>query len=104
MILQTVFIISVCNNQLLDWMENELIWMLSFIPGFASTLPKMIAKLHAMKAKYMAAPLPVTSNIKVYFFFVTKQVVDFTSLNPFLYNSGWPLIIAFNFTTYITKI
>ncbi|KVI01610.1 hypothetical protein Ccrd_020115 [Cynara cardunculus var. scolymus] len=63
--IQTVFIISVCNNQLLDWMENELIWMLSFIPGLASTLPKIIAKLHAMKAKYMAAPLPVTSNIKV---------------------------------------
>ncbi|KAJ9550516.1 hypothetical protein OSB04_014561 [Centaurea solstitialis] len=63
--IQTVFIISVCNNQLLDWMENELIWMLSFIPGLASTLPKIIAKLHAIKAKYMAAPIPVTSNIKV---------------------------------------
>lgn len=63
--IQTVFIISVCNNQLLDWIENELIWMLSFIPGVASTLPSIVAKLHAMKEKYMAAPLPVTSNIKV---------------------------------------
>ncbi|XP_076937344.1 vacuole membrane protein KMS1-like isoform X2 [Bidens hawaiensis] len=63
--IQTVFIISVCNNQLLDWIENELIWMLSFIPGVASALPNIIAKLHAMKEKYMAAPLPATSNIKV---------------------------------------
>lgn len=62
---QTVFIISVCNNQLLDWIENELIWMLSFIPGVSSALPSIVAKLHAMKEKYMAAPLPVTSNIKV---------------------------------------
>ncbi|KAD4177953.1 hypothetical protein E3N88_26544 [Mikania micrantha] len=63
--IQTVFIISVCNNQLLYWIENELIWMLSFIPGVASALPNIVAKLHAMKEKYMAAPLPVTSNIKV---------------------------------------
>ncbi|KAI3704093.1 hypothetical protein L1987_74306 [Smallanthus sonchifolius] len=63
--IQTVFIISVCNNQLLDWIENELIWMLSFIPGVASALPNIVAKLHAMKEKYMTAPRPVTSNIKV---------------------------------------
>ncbi|KAD4179807.1 hypothetical protein E3N88_28398 [Mikania micrantha] len=63
--IQTVFIISVCNNQLLYWIENELIWMLSFIPGVAFALPNIVAKLHAMKEKYMAAPLPVTSNIKV---------------------------------------
>ncbi|XP_076914679.1 vacuole membrane protein KMS1-like [Bidens hawaiensis] len=62
--IQTVFIISVCN-QLLDWIENELIWLLSFIPGVASALPNIVAKLHAMKEKYMAASLPVTSNIKV---------------------------------------
>ncbi|KAL8239600.1 hypothetical protein R6Q59_016167 [Mikania micrantha] len=63
--IQTVFIISVCNNQLLDWIENELIWMLSFIPGVASALPNIVAKLHMMREKYMTAPLPVTSNIKV---------------------------------------
>lgn len=39
--------------------------MLSFIPGVSSALPSIVAKLHAMKEKYMAAPLPVTSNIKV---------------------------------------
>ncbi|XP_059649887.1 vacuole membrane protein KMS1-like [Cornus florida] len=63
--IQTVFIISVCNNQLLDWIENELIWLLGLIPGFSSALPNLIAKLHAMKDKYMATPPPVPSNIKV---------------------------------------
>lgn len=64
-LLQTVFIISVCNNQLLGWIENELIWVLSFIPGFASALPGLIAKLNGMKEKYLTASTPVTSNIKV---------------------------------------
>ncbi|XP_057450277.1 vacuole membrane protein KMS1 [Lotus japonicus] len=62
--IQTVFIISVCNNQLLDWIENEFIWVLSHIPGFASVLPTVIAKLHAMKDKYLKAPHPVSPNIQ----------------------------------------
>ncbi|KAG8499779.1 hypothetical protein CXB51_006546 [Gossypium anomalum] len=62
--IQTVFIISVCNNQLLDWIENELIWILSFIPRFDSYLPTLTAKLHSVKEKYLAAPPPVPSNIK----------------------------------------
>ncbi|WRX22377.1 SNARE associated Golgi protein - like 6 [Theobroma cacao] len=62
--IQTVFIISVCNNQLLDWIENELIWVLSLIPGFDSFLPTLTAKLHAVKEKYLAAPRPVPSNSK----------------------------------------
>ncbi|OMO61197.1 SNARE associated Golgi protein family [Corchorus capsularis] len=61
--IQTVFIISVCNNQLLDWIENELIWVLSLIPGFDSYLPTLTAKLHAVKDKYLSAPRPVP-NIK----------------------------------------
>ncbi|XWS08989.1 hypothetical protein CRYUN_Cryun40dG0047600 [Craigia yunnanensis] len=62
--IQTVFIICVCNNQLLDWIENELIWVLSLIPGFDSFLPSLTTKLHAVKEKYLAAPRPVPSNIK----------------------------------------
>ncbi|TYI92136.1 hypothetical protein E1A91_D02G046500v1 [Gossypium mustelinum] len=62
--IQTVFIISVCNNQLLDWIENELIWILSFMPGFDSYLPTLTEKLHSVKEKYLAAPPPVPSNIK----------------------------------------
>ncbi|KAK7837007.1 vacuole membrane protein kms1 [Quercus suber] len=61
----TIFIISVCNNQLLNWIENELIWILSFIPGFASVLPNVIAKLNAMRDKYLIASAPATSNVKV---------------------------------------
>ena len=61
--LQTVFIISVCNNQLLSWIENELIWIFSLIPGFASVLPNLIVKLNAVKDKYMN---PVASNMKVF--------------------------------------
>ncbi|KAF7145583.1 hypothetical protein RHSIM_Rhsim04G0206000 [Rhododendron simsii] len=63
--IQTVFIISVCNNQLLDWIENEMIWVLSFIPGLASALPNLVSKLKAMRAKYMATPPPMSSKIKV---------------------------------------
>lgn len=62
--IQTVFIISVCNNQLLDWIENEFIWVLSHIPGFASVLPKLTANLHAMKDKYLKATHPVSPNTK----------------------------------------
>ncbi|XP_052477821.1 vacuole membrane protein KMS1 [Gossypium raimondii] len=63
--IQTVFIISVCNNQLLDWIENELIWVLSsLIPGFDSYLPTLTEKLHAVKEKYLSAPHPVPSNAK----------------------------------------
>ncbi|XP_039066867.1 vacuole membrane protein KMS1-like isoform X1 [Hibiscus syriacus] len=63
--IQTVFIISVCNNQLLEWIENELIWVLSsLVPGFDSYLPTLTAKLNAVKEKYLAAPHPVPSNIK----------------------------------------
>lgn len=63
--IQTVFIISVCNNQLLDWIENELIWVLSLIPGFASVLPNLISKLNAMRDKYLAPSPPAPSNMKV---------------------------------------
>ncbi|KAF2284167.1 hypothetical protein GH714_019722 [Hevea brasiliensis] len=59
------FIISVCNNQLLDWIENELIWVLSFVPGLDSVLPSIIAKLHSVKEKYMAPAPPLPSNNKV---------------------------------------
>ncbi|KAM1281395.1 hypothetical protein ACFX15_021564 [Malus domestica] len=61
--LQTVFIISVCNNQLLNWIENELIWVFSLIPGFAAVLPNLIVKIDAAKEKYLTAS--PSSNIKV---------------------------------------
>uniref|UniRef100_A0A7N0TXL5 Uncharacterized protein n=1 Tax=Kalanchoe fedtschenkoi TaxID=63787 RepID=A0A7N0TXL5_KALFE len=59
--IQTVFIISVCNNQLLNWVENEFIWLLSLIPGSDLILPKLIDKLNNMRDKYLAAPPTVTA-------------------------------------------
>nr|CAD1840491.1 unnamed protein product [Ananas comosus var. bracteatus] len=56
--IQTVFIISVCNNQLLELVENRLIWVLGFFPGFSDMLPTMIDKLHMVKDKYLSAPAP----------------------------------------------
>ncbi|XP_004496743.1 vacuole membrane protein KMS1-like [Cicer arietinum] len=62
--IQTVFIILVCNNQLLNWIENEFIWVVGHIPGFASILPRVIANLHAVKDKYLKAPNPVSPNVQ----------------------------------------
>ncbi|XP_022743482.1 vacuole membrane protein KMS1-like isoform X3 [Durio zibethinus] len=63
--IQTVFIISICNYQLLDFIENELIRVLSFIPGVATILLDLIRKLHTIRDKYMSPSPPVSSNIKV---------------------------------------
>lgn len=89
--IQTVFIISVCNNQLLDWMENELIWVLSFVPGFKSILPDMIAKLHSMKEKYLATKPPAASNIKV-----NKWDFSFASI--------WNTVVWFMLMNFFIKI
>ncbi|KAK4425689.1 Vacuole membrane protein KMS1 [Sesamum alatum] len=63
--IQTVFIICVCNNQLLDWMENELLWVISFLPGFNSIIPNLVSKLRSTKDKYLATKPHVPSNIEV---------------------------------------
>lgn len=63
--IQTCFIISVCNNQLLDLVEHELLWVFSFFPGDSSVLPKFIAKLHFVYKKYMEASPRIPSNVKV---------------------------------------
>ncbi|KAJ6791449.1 vacuole membrane protein KMS1 [Iris pallida] len=56
--IQTVFIICVCNNQLLELVENELIWVLGHIPGFSSVLPGIVGKLHMVREKYLSASFP----------------------------------------------
>nr|XP_016485947.1 PREDICTED: vacuole membrane protein KMS1-like [Nicotiana tabacum] len=61
--IQTAFIISLCNNQLLDLIENQLVRVLGLIPGVASLLPNIISKLHIAREKYMAVSPPV-SNVK----------------------------------------
>ncbi|XP_031096992.1 vacuole membrane protein KMS1-like isoform X1 [Ipomoea triloba] len=89
--IQTVFIISVCNNQLLEWIENELIWVLSFVPGIDSILPNLITKLHSMKEKYMATKPHVPSNIKV-----SKWDFSFASL--------WNTVVSIMLLNFFVKI
>nr|GLL41758.1 vacuole membrane protein KMS1-like isoform X1 [Ipomoea trifida] len=60
--MQTVFVILVCNNQLLEWSENELMWVRSSVPGVDSILSKLVAKLHSMKDRYMTTKLHASSN------------------------------------------
>ncbi|GAV88216.1 SNARE_assoc domain-containing protein [Cephalotus follicularis] len=60
--IQTIFIISVCNNQLLDWM-NDLIMVFGLIPGFDSFLFDLRGKFDLIKERYMKPSPP--SNIKV---------------------------------------
>ncbi|KAI3459380.1 hypothetical protein Pfo_016043 [Paulownia fortunei] len=87
--IQTVFIICVCNNQLLHWIENELIWVLSFVPGFDSILSNLISKLHSMKDKYLATKAHVPANIKgkkweFSLAFIWNTVVWFMLMNFFV--------------------
>uniref|UniRef100_A0A0D3EUR2 Vacuole membrane protein KMS1-like n=1 Tax=Oryza barthii TaxID=65489 RepID=A0A0D3EUR2_9ORYZ len=63
--IQTLFIISLCNNQLLYLMEKELIWIFGHIPGFSASLPSVIAKLHSAKDKYLSTPTSATSSSKM---------------------------------------
>ncbi|XP_019160152.1 PREDICTED: vacuole membrane protein KMS1-like isoform X2 [Ipomoea nil] len=63
--MQAAFVILVCNNQLLEWIENELMWVGSSVPGVDSILPKLVAKLHSMKDRYMTTKLHASSNVKV---------------------------------------
>ncbi|WOL16919.1 hypothetical protein Cni_G25707 [Canna indica] len=55
--IQAIFIISLCNNQLLEWVENKLILVLGLIPGFSSLLPELITKLHSVQDKFLSAPV-----------------------------------------------
>ncbi|KAE8720919.1 SNARE associated Golgi protein family isoform 2 [Hibiscus syriacus] len=61
----TIFIISVCNYQLLDFIENEFVRVLSFIPRLANVVPNLIGKLHTIRDKYMSPSPPVNANIKL---------------------------------------
>lgn len=87
--IQTLLIISVCNNQLLDWIENELIWVLSLVPGFDSILPNIVASLHSMKDEYLVTKPHAPSNIeaKKWDFslaFIWNTVVWFVLMNFFV--------------------
>lgn len=50
--IQTIFIILVCNNQLLEWVENEFILILEHIPVLSGILPHVMNKLHTAKERF----------------------------------------------------
>lgn len=50
--IQTIFIILVCNNQLLEWVENEFILILEHIPVLSGILPHVMDKLHNAKERF----------------------------------------------------
>ena len=91
---QTLFIVSLCNNQLLYLIEKELIWIFGHIPGFSATLPSMIAKLHAAKDKYLSPPAPVSP--------YSQMEVSTFSLNlwPFDFELEWPVLRALNYSSH----
>ncbi|KAG0539659.1 hypothetical protein BDA96_03G340900 [Sorghum bicolor] len=89
--IQTLFIVSLCNNQLLYLIEKELIWIFGHIPGFSATLPTVIAKLHAAKDKYLSPPAPVSPSSQMEgkqwnlsFTFVWNSIVWLVLLNFFI--------------------
>ncbi|WVZ68621.1 hypothetical protein U9M48_017540 [Paspalum notatum var. saurae] len=89
--IQTLFIVSLCNNQLLYLLEKELIWIFGHIPGFSATLPSLIAKLHAAKDKYLSPPVPVSPSSQIEekqwnfsFTFVWNSIVWLVLLNFFV--------------------
>nr|DAD19512.1 TPA_asm: hypothetical protein HUJ06_020975 [Nelumbo nucifera] len=89
--IQTVFVISVCNNQLLEWIENELIWVLGHVPGLSFILPSIVAKLHSVKEKYITPPPPVHSTVKV-----KKWNLSFASI--------WNTVVWFMLLNFFVKI
>uniref|UniRef100_A0A8N4F1G4 Vacuole membrane protein KMS1-like n=2 Tax=Elaeis guineensis var. tenera TaxID=51953 RepID=A0A8N4F1G4_ELAGV len=56
--IQSFFFIAMCKNQLLELVENELIWVLGLIPGFSSVLPNVVGKLQIIQGKYLSPPVP----------------------------------------------
>eukprot|EP01018_Ginkgo_biloba_P017945 Gb_17299 [translate_table: standard] len=50
--IQTVFIILVCNNQLVEWLESELIHVLHHIPALSRVLPHLMSKVHNAREKF----------------------------------------------------
>ncbi|XP_078171083.1 vacuole membrane protein KMS1-like [Carex rostrata] len=64
--IQTIIVITLCNNSLLEFIETRVIWLLGHIPGFSNALPSIIAKLHSTKQKLLSSSLTssATSQVK----------------------------------------
>ncbi|CAN6199502.1 unnamed protein product [Urochloa humidicola] len=62
---QTTLVITLCNNQLLDLVEKRLIWAFGNVPGVASVLPSLVAKLKMAKDKFLSAHVAASASIAV---------------------------------------
>lgn len=51
--IQTLFIILVCNNQLVEW----LVWILNHIPALSHTSAHFMARLHSLREKFNDNPV-----------------------------------------------
>jgi len=63
--IQITSVITLCNNQLLDLVEKWVIWALGNVPGVASVLPSLVAKLKTEKAKFLSAHVAASASIAV---------------------------------------
>ncbi|KAJ3698849.1 hypothetical protein LUZ61_002554 [Rhynchospora tenuis] len=94
--IQTVFLISLCNNSLLEFVETRLIWLLGHIPGFSTALPSIIVKLQSAKEKFLSSSLTssATSQVKG-----AKWNLSFT----LVWNTVIWLMVAHFFVTIVTS-
>ncbi|XP_062187254.1 vacuole membrane protein KMS1-like [Phragmites australis] len=63
--IQTTLVITLCNNQLLDLVEKRLIWAFGYVPGVASVLPFLVAKLKTAKNKFLSAHVAASASVAV---------------------------------------
>ncbi|KAI4311347.1 hypothetical protein MLD38_036252 [Melastoma candidum] len=91
--IQTVFIILVCNNQLQNWIENELIRMLSSVPVVATALPDVVSKLNELREKYMTAPSPTPSDAIVITILLVTVLSKFKCTAFFSFNEFYLAIL-----------
>ncbi|PAN14543.1 hypothetical protein PAHAL_2G418400 [Panicum hallii] len=63
--IQITSVITLCNNQLLDLVEKWVIWAFGFVPGVASVLPSLVAKLKTAKDKFLSAHVAASASIAV---------------------------------------
>nr|TKW35423.1 hypothetical protein SEVIR_2G371300v2 [Setaria viridis] len=63
--LQTTLVITLCNNQLFDLVEKRLIWAFGIVPGVASVVPSLVAKLKTAKDKFLSAHVAASASIAV---------------------------------------
>ncbi|KAE8767828.1 hypothetical protein D1007_60766 [Hordeum vulgare] len=60
--MQTTLVITLCNNQLLELVEERLVWVLSNFPGVSSMLPSLVTKLKTAKDKFLMASVAASAS------------------------------------------